>query len=151
MSTKLTGGARSDEHTHVTLRCADRAELPAVLGLWAASEAVPTHTDDIESLTRLMDADPEALVVAVDKGIIVGSVVAGWDGWRGSIYRLVVAPSHRRRGLGRQLLDCGERSLQARGATRLAAIVVCSDDRAIGFWRSTGWFEQPDRVRFVKG
>ena len=135
----------------VTLRCADRAELPAVLGLWAASEAVPTHTDDIESLTRLMDADREALVVAVDNGIIVGSVVAGWDGWRGSIYRLVVAPSHRRRGLGRQLLDCGERSLQARGATRLATIVVCSDDRAIGFWRSTGWFEQPDRVRFVKG
>jgi ribosomal protein S18 acetylase RimI-like enzyme len=135
----------------VTLRYARRAELPAVLGLWAASDAEPTHTDDVESLTRLVDADPEALVVAVENGIIVGSVVAGWDGWRGSIYRLVVAPNHRRRGLGRQLLDRAERSLRERGATRLAAIVVHSDDRAVGFWRSAGWFEQPNRSRFVKG
>ena len=135
----------------VTLRCAERAEVPAVLGLWAASDAEPTHTDDLASLTRLMDADPEALLVAVDNGIIVGSVVAGWDGWRGSIYRLVVAPNHRHRGLGRQLLERAEGSLQERGATRLAAIVVRSDDRAMGFWRSTGWSEQHDRVRFVHG
>ena len=46
-----------------------------MLDLRAASDAEPTHTDDLESLTRLMDADPEALVVAVDNGIIVGSVV----------------------------------------------------------------------------
>ena len=51
------------------------ADVPAVLGLWATSDAEPTHTDDVESLTRLMDADPEALVVAVDNGIIVGSVL----------------------------------------------------------------------------
>jgi hypothetical protein len=33
----------------VTLRCAERAEVPAVLGLWAASDAEPTHTDDLEA------------------------------------------------------------------------------------------------------
>ncbi len=134
-----------------TLRCAEMAELPAVLDLWAAGDAEPTHTDDIESLTRLVNTDPEALVVAVENGVIVGSVIAGWDGWRGSIYRLIVAPTHRHRSLGRQLLDRAEGSLQERGATRLAASVVHSNDRAVGFWRSTGWLEQPDRLRFVKG
>lgn len=135
----------------VTLRFAQSADLPAVLGLWVASAAEPTHTDDLESLTRLVTADPKALVVAVENDVIVGSVVGGWDGWRGSIYRLIVTPSHRRRGLARQLLDRAERSLQERGATRLAAIVVDNDDRAVGFWRATGWEEQQHRVRFVKG
>jgi ribosomal protein S18 acetylase RimI-like enzyme len=135
----------------VTLRCAHRTELPAVLALWAASDAEPTHTDDLESLTRLLDADREALVVAFDDGVVVGSVIAGWDGWRGSVYRLVVVPTHRRRGLGRQLLNRAEESLRERGATRLAAIVVHSDGRAVDFWRSTGWIEQADRRRFVKG
>lgn len=36
---------------------------------------------------------------AEDDLAIVGSVIATWDGWRRSIYRLLVAPSHRRQGL----------------------------------------------------
>src|SRR3954453_1322794 len=103
----------------VTLRPADVGELAAVLHLWRASDAEPTHTDDIGSLTRLLEADPEALIVAVDGSVIVGSVVAGWDGGRGSVYRLVVDATHRRRGLGRRLLAHAERSLRARGAARL--------------------------------
>jgi len=89
--------------------------------------------------------------VAEEDGSIVGSVIAAWDGWRGSVYRLVVAPSHRRLGLGRQLLGEAEARLSAVGAVRLQAIVVESERKAMGFWRESGWDRQVDRVRFVRG
>lgn len=126
-------------------------EAADLLALWRAAGAAPTTTDDIESLQGLMAHDPDAVIVAVDDGRLVGSVIAGWDGWRGSIYRMVVATDHRRHGLARRLLAEAEHRLRSRGAKRLAAVVVEQDPRAVGFWRGSGWDEQRDRVRFVRG
>jgi ribosomal protein S18 acetylase RimI-like enzyme len=134
-----------------TIRPGQLADVESVLLLWAEAEAEPTRTDDAGSLGLLMDTDPAALIVAVDDGSIVGSVIAAWDGWRGSVYRLVVAPSHRRLGLGGRLLDAAESRLVAAGAVRLQAIVVETAPKATGFWRASGWEEQDHRLRFVKG
>ncbi len=132
------------------LRSARPGDGPGVLSLWRESEAHPSSTDDLASLDRLLTEHPGAVIVAEDDGNLVGSVIAGWDGWRGSIYRLAVAPSHRRQGLGRRLLEDAEARLASLGAVRLAAIVVGDDDQATSFWRAGDWEEQPERIRFVK-
>jgi ribosomal protein S18 acetylase RimI-like enzyme len=133
------------------LRAAKSDDLASVLKLWREAEAEPSHTDDIESLRRLIAHDPGALIVAATDGHIVGSVIAGWDGWRGSIYRLAVAPSHRRRGLGTRLLGQAEGRLAQLGARRLQAIVVSTDERASAFWAGSDWELQSNRARYVKG
>ena len=69
------------------IREATRSDLVAVLRFWMESGAEPTHTDDVESIGALIARDPEALIVAESESQIVGTVIAGWDGWRGSIYR----------------------------------------------------------------
>lgn len=133
-----------------TVRAAKPSDALAVLALWRHA-AEPTHTDDAESVRRLIAHDAAALIVAEAEGDIVGSVVAAWDGWRGSIYRLAVAPAHRRRGLGRQLVRVAESRLAEAGARRMQAIVVATDEPAMEFWRAIGWEQQVDRERFVRG
>lgn len=135
----------------VTIRAAETTDAGEVLALWRHADAEPGHTDDVESIIQLVVHDPEALIVAEDDHGIVGSIIAGWDGWRGSVYRLAVLPDHRRSGLGTRLLSAAERRLADAGASRLQAIVVETDARATGFWRSTGWEQQVERLRFVKG
>ena len=135
----------------VTLRPGQPADVDAVLALWRDADAEPTHTDDAAGLAMLLERDADALIVAVDDDRLIGSVIAGWDGWRGSIYRLVVAPSHRRAGLGRRLLGAAEERLGRGGARRSQAIVVETDQQATSFWRASGWAEQVERIRFVSG
>jgi ribosomal protein S18 acetylase RimI-like enzyme len=134
-----------------TTRSGNLSDIPAVLTLWREAESESTHTDDSLSLTKLIKRDPFALVVAESEGQIVGSVIAGWDGWRGSIYRLAVAPDARRAGLGRRLVVEAEQRLAGLGARRLQTFVVATDAQATGFWRSSGWEEQVERLRFVMG
>ena len=134
-----------------TLRPAEPGDVAGVLALWREAEAVVSSTDDADSLRRLMAVDPGALIVATDGAAVVGSVIAGWDGWRGSVYRLAVATGHRRRGLARRLLACAEDRLAEVGAARLQAVVVENDERATGFWRASAWEEQAQRLRFVRG
>lgn len=132
------------------LRAAAPADVPAVLTLWGEA-ASPTSTDDASALGALIAHDPGALIVADDGGRIVGSVIAGWDGWRGSVYRLAVATAHRRQGLGARLLRAAEERVVSLGARRLHAIVVGSDARAVAFWEATDWTHQDGQLRYTKG
>jgi ribosomal protein S18 acetylase RimI-like enzyme len=93
------------------IRTGLHGELGAVLALWSRSGAEPTRTDDLASLRTLSGRDPGSLLVAVDDGDLVGSVIAGWDGWRGSVYRLVVDPTRRHRGIGTRLVRAAEHRL----------------------------------------
>jgi ribosomal protein S18 acetylase RimI-like enzyme len=138
--------------TRWSVRTATRAELPAVLHLWSAAGAEPSQTDDLAGLEALADRDPGALLVAADGGgRLAGTVIAGWDGWRGSIYRLAVLEEYRRHGVGRLLVVAGEERLRSLGARRLQATVVGTETGAVAFWRAVGWERQEARVRFVRG
>jgi ribosomal protein S18 acetylase RimI-like enzyme len=125
-------------------------DIDAVLELWERA-AEPTTTDRADAVAALLAHDAGALLVAEESGEIVGSVIAGWDGWRGSIYRLSVAPTRRRQGLGRQLLAAAEHRLHDLGVRRMHAIVIGADDRAVAFWQTSAWEHQEGQVRYVRG
>lgn len=134
-----------------TIRAAGEHDIERVLSLWNAAGSADTVTDTQGGLLGLLEADPEALFVAEsDGGEIVGSLIAAWDGWRGSFYRLAVHPDRRRQGLATALLHEGERRLRARGAARFTAIVTDDEPGAMGFWVATGYEQQEHRARFVR-
>ena len=134
-----------------SLRSGQRSDIDRVLALWVTADAEPTHTDDAGSLQALIEHPGTTLLVAEDDEALVGSVIAGWDGWRGSVYRLVVAPTHRRQGLATRLLSAAQSHLGAVGAVRLQAVVVETETAAVGFWTAAGWDQQEHRLRFVTG
>jgi ribosomal protein S18 acetylase RimI-like enzyme len=136
--------------TVIDIRPAGPDDIPAVLALWSDA-AAPTSTDDADGVGALLERDPGALLVAESSGRIVGTVIAAWDGWRGSVYRIAVAPEYRRAGLGRRLLDAAEERLRRVGARRMHAIVVGTDGVALGFWEASSWEHQSSQLRFTRG
>ena len=121
-----------------------------MLCLWDAAGSLPSLTDTREGLLRLLATDGQALLIAEEAGASSGSLIAAWDGWRGSFYRLAVHPDRRRQGIATALLGDGERRLRARGAVRLTAIVADDDSTAMDFWQAAGYTRQSDRARFVR-
>jgi ribosomal protein S18 acetylase RimI-like enzyme len=134
----------------LTIRSASERDIEPVLCLWEMAGHVPSVTDTREGLLGLLASDGEALIVAECDRAVVGSLIAAWDGWRGSFYRLAVQPERRREGIATALLREGEGRLRARGAVRLTAIVASDDSTAIGFWRASSYARQLDRARFVR-
>jgi ribosomal protein S18 acetylase RimI-like enzyme len=125
-------------------------DVEAVLELWRRADASPSSTESADDVRGLLAGDPEALLVAAAGGEIVGSLIVGWDGWRGTFYRLAVVPAHRRRGLGSELVRAGEERLRSLGAHRLNAVVETHEADAMAFWSAAGYELQTSRSRFVK-
>jgi ribosomal protein S18 acetylase RimI-like enzyme len=132
------------------LRAGTFADVEALPALWRRADAGPSSTETADDVRWLLERDPEALLVADADGEIVGSLIAGWDGWRGTFYRLAVDPAQRRRGLATELVRAGEERLRSLGAKRLNAIVESEEADAMAFWASAGYELQTARSRFVK-
>ena len=75
----------------IALRAGTRADIDAVLAFWLDATAEPSTTDDADGLDGAARAFAGRAVLALDGDAIVGTIVAGWDGWRGALYRLAVA------------------------------------------------------------
>jgi ribosomal protein S18 acetylase RimI-like enzyme len=131
------------------IRAARHEDTQGVLALWAqARSAAATTPDDAESVARVVEQG--ALLVAESAGEVVGALIAGWDSWRGNMYRLAVLPAHRRRGIATRLVEAGHERLRALGARRVTALVGADEEDATGFWASTGYAHDREIARFVR-
>jgi ribosomal protein S18 acetylase RimI-like enzyme len=131
------------------IRTGTPGDLEAALVFWRLA-GDPSPTDSMEALTSLLDRDPGALLIATSGEQLVGTLIAAWDGWRGSLYRLAVHPARRRSGIATALVDAGEERLRQLGAVRLTAIVIDGDATAAALWQAVGYERQAKRARFVR-
>ena len=136
--------------SELRIRPANTGDGETVLRIWREADAVVSTTDDLDAVRVLLDRDPDALLIAELDGHCVGTLIAGWDGWRANLYRLAVLPGWRRRGIARALVETAEARLRSLSARRGAAVVVIDHDHATAFWRSMH-YELDERIgRFAK-
>ncbi|MFP8887125.1 GNAT family N-acetyltransferase [Streptomyces mangrovi] len=146
------------------IRTALAPDIDAVLAFWARAAEGTSISDDHAGVARLIDRDPGALLLAVPggdpgepsaagapaAGPVIGSVIAGFDGWRCHLYRLAVHPAHRRRGVASALLAAAEARFAALGGRRADAMVLDLNTSARHAWRAAGYAAQPQWSRWVK-
>lgn len=135
----------------VKIRRSRHDDARAVLDLWAEERSEHASTaDSLGDVERLIGDSPAALLVAERGDVVVGALIAGWDGWRGNMYRLAVREGHRRQGIAMALTRAGEEYLWGRGVRRVTALVAFEDDAAAAFWESAGYPQDDEIGRRVR-
>ncbi|MEV7856908.1 GNAT family N-acetyltransferase [Streptomyces sp. NPDC088183] len=132
------------------IRCADLADIDAVLRFWREAAEGTSISDDHDGVTRLISRDPGALLLAERDGRLTGTVIAGFDGWRCSVYRLAVHPACRREGIATALMEAAEQRFLALGGRRADAMVLETNERAHHTWAAGGYHREDRWRRWVK-
>ena len=134
----------------IELRPCREEDIGAVLALWRRAEAVPRPTDHPAALRTRLERDGELFVLAWDGDNLIGSLIGGWDGWRGQMYRLAVDPDYRRLGIAHRLVEAVETRLRELGAERITSLVFRDEAGAPEFWQSVGYTPDPATERYAK-
>lgn len=125
--------------TPVEATTTDRA---GVVALWhACGLARPWNDPDRDFTQALEGATSTILVIRSDAGI-AGSVMVGFDGHRGWVYYLAVAPDARRNGYGRALMAAAQAWLAARNAPKIQLMVRDDNLAASAFYAALGFERQ---------
>ncbi len=132
------------------IRLARADDEPAVAALWRAvfGEERDWRTPEAIFARRRTHAG-NLLLVATRDEVVVGTVMAGYDGHRGWIYRLAVLPEHRRGGIARALLAEAERRLVRLGCAKLNLQIEGDNAAVSAFYERVG-FAHEDRVSMGK-
>jgi GNAT superfamily N-acetyltransferase len=138
--------------TPATLEPAVVDDVPQLVGLLGLlfsieSDFSPDARRQREGLLRLID-DRERALVLVARGqdgravgmasvqLVVSTAEGGWSAW---IEDVIVAPTHRRAGTGRRLLEHALQWAQDRGATRAQLLADLENLPALAFYETLGW------------
>jgi ribosomal protein S18 acetylase RimI-like enzyme len=96
-----------------------------------------------------MNKDPQLFLVAIIDDSVIGTVMGGFDGHRGWVYSLAVAPEHRRRGIATALVQELEAALAEAGCLKVNLQVRGSNSDVLGFYEHAGYCVE-DRVSLGK-
>ncbi|CAD6524150.1 Acetyltransferase YpeA [Paraburkholderia hiiakae] len=133
----------------VTIRVFSEADTEAVIALWL--QAFPEYNDTSRphrnprlSIANKLGTQPELFFVAIRNdgdvdGALVGTAMAGYDGHRGWLYSVAVAPEARRDGLGTRLVRHAENALATMGCLKLNLQVLTDKAEVLAFYERLGY------------
>jgi ribosomal protein S18 acetylase RimI-like enzyme len=91
---------------------------------------------DIE---RKLKVNPELFLVGLIDGVIVSTVMGGYEGHRGWINYLGVDPEYRNQGFGRQIMDAVQTKLKAMGCPKINLQIRNDNIGAVKFYEKIGY------------
>ena len=121
-------------------------DYEAAIALWNGMDyGVHVGPSDAPvEIQKKLTRDPDLFLVAEDGERMIGTVIGGFDGRRGMVYHLAVAPGYREHGVGSDLMRAVETRLKAKGCIRCYLLVMLDNAEAIHFYEQRGWSRMPD-------
>ena len=121
-------------------------DYDAVVSLWNECFGYPApHNNPADSIRRKTTMNDDLFFVAEEDGRPAGTVMAGWDGHRGWLYSLAVAPEHRGKGIARALVEHAMAALHRLDCPKVNLQVLSDNEGVLGFYEKLG-FVAEERV-----
>ncbi|WP_402461710.1 GNAT family acetyltransferase [Isoptericola aurantiacus] len=135
----VAGTARTAAAPGGQIREVADADVEQVVALWRACDLTRPWNDPRADVAAARRNPTSTVLVAHDEAGVVGSVMAGYEGHRGWLYYVAVAPSSQGTGLGRRLVAAAEEWLRAAGASKVRLMVRTTNPAALGFYEALGY------------
>jgi len=117
---------------------AGAADAEAAVALWQACGLTRPWNDPAGDFRSAVEGATSAILLLRDESGLAASAMVGFDGHRGWVYYLAVAPDRRREGLGGRMMAAAEAWLRDRGAPKIQLMVREDNHAALGFYESLG-------------
>lgn len=132
-----------------SIRTFQPIDADAVVQLWTACGLTRPWNDPYRDIARKLTVQPEMFLVGTVDDTIVAAVMGGYEGHRGWVNYLAVAPDYQRRGYAAALMHEIEQRLLALGCPKINLLVRGGNTAVVAFYEKLA-FKQDDVISLGK-
>lgn len=131
----------SEKKQTIEIRRMTASDYEQVYELWMSISGLGIRSidDSKEGVERFIKRNPTTSMVAVCDRQIVGAILCGHDGRRACFYHVCVRESHRKQGIGQQMVGACLAALKEEKVNKVNLIAFTSNEVGNRFWQSLGW------------
>ena len=122
------------------------ADRHHVLGLWEICALTRPWNMPDGDIDRAIHSREATLLVGLESGQVIATVMVGHDGHRGWVYYLAVAPDHQNRGRAREMLAEAELWRTMRKIPKVQLMVRTDKPETGRVYEALGYERQPVSV-----
>jgi ribosomal protein S18 acetylase RimI-like enzyme len=111
----------------------------AVIALWQKCGLTRAWNDPDKDIDRCLSVAASALFLLLKDGVVIGTVMTGYDGHRGAVYYLSVDPDEQGHGYGRRLMAHCEAYLTSLGCPKINLFVRKDNSLVHKFYDGLGY------------
>ncbi|MCY4582831.1 MAG: GNAT family acetyltransferase [Chloroflexi bacterium] len=123
----------------VRIRTFEMRDYEQVVALWRAAGLSLSLSDDEPGIEHRLQRDAELFIVAESGGRAVGAVMGCYDGRRGWVNHLAVAPGQQRNGIGTMLMAELEARFRALGCVKVNLLISPGNGGVQPFYDAIGY------------
>ena len=110
-----------------------------VIDIWRECKLLVPWNNPKLDIKRKLKVNPELFLVGLLNGKVVATLMGGYEGRRGWMNYLAVAPEHQRKGFARQIVTVLEDKLRAMGCPKVNLQIRIGNADVIKFYESVGY------------
>lgn len=130
----------------LTIRSARPEDETEIVDLWQRCDLLASYNDPGEDFRFALAGPCSDVLVGMDAGAIVGSVMVGHDGHRGWLYYVASSPDARGSGIGRRMVSAAEDWLHRLGVVKVQLLVRETNTGVVAFYEHLGFETAPRTI-----
>ena len=129
----------------ITYYTIEEKHYEELVELWESIPGVKVRKDDDkEGFLRLLHRNIGCSFLAMEGGIIVGSILCGIDGKRAYIYHMAVKEKYRDQKIGTNLVGMVQKKAKEFGVSKCSFVAFKENHIGEQFWKSLGAVKRTD-------
>ncbi|EHK67284.1 GNAT family acetyltransferase [Achromobacter arsenitoxydans] len=136
-------------HQDLAIRAFHPSDEAAIIALWHECGLTRPWNDPRKDIARKLSVQSDLFLVGEVDGVVVATLMGGYDGHRGWINYLAVSPSHQRRSHATALMRAVERKLLEMGCPKINLRIRSSNIAVQRFYEGLG-FQQDEVISLGK-
>ena len=121
------------------IRAYQEQDEEQVIELWRRCNLIVAPNDPQRDIALKLQVQPELFLVGIADDCVVATIMAGYEGHRGWLNYLAVAPEFQRQGRGRQMVEAAEVRLKELGCPKINLQIRTTNKAVVEFYQHIGF------------
>ena len=117
-----------------------------IIDLWKRSGIEVSSSDTRDEIAKMLKRNPDLFLIGKENEKVIAVVMGAFDGRRGYVHQLAIAPDYQKKGYGKMMMDELIEKFHIKKVHKVHLFIEKNNKEVADFYRKLGWEVRDDLI-----